>query len=38
MRLLAPDGRPDLRDFLGRPAKPVEPRHQRGVQTCWNRD
>jgi hypothetical protein len=26
------DGRPDLRYFLGRPAKPVEPRHQRGVQ------
>src|SRR6516162_5241189 len=32
MWMLAPDGRPDLRYFLGRPAKPVEPRHQRGVQ------
>jgi NTE family protein len=32
MRMLAPDGRPDLRYFLGRTAKPVERRHQRGVQ------
>ena len=30
---LAPDGRPDLRHFLGG-AEAVEPRHQRGVQAC----
>src|SRR5215813_4682945 len=32
MWMLAPDCRPDLRYFPGRTAKPVEPRHQRGVQ------
>ena len=33
---LAPDCRADLRDLLGR-AEPVEPRHQRGVQACGDR-
>ena len=30
---IAPNGRSDLRDLLGG-AKPVKPRHQRGVQAC----
>ena len=33
---LPPDRRPDLRHLLGR-AEPVEPRHQRGVQACRDR-
>ena len=33
MRKLPPDRRADLRHLLGRP-KPVEPRHQRGLQAC----
>ncbi len=36
MRELPPDRRPDLRHLLGR-AEPVEPRHQRGVQACRDR-
>ena len=36
MRELSPDRRPDLRHLLGR-AEPVEPRHQRGVQACRDR-
>ena len=34
---LPPDRRPDLRHFLGG-AEPVEPRHQRGVQACRDRE
>ena len=33
---LPPDSRPDLRHLLGG-AEPVEPRHQRGVQACGDR-
>ena len=33
---LPPNRRSDLRDLLGG-AEPVEPRHQRGVQACGNR-
>ena len=36
MRKLPPDRCPDLRDLLGR-AEPVEPRHQRRVQACGDR-
>ena len=36
MRELPPDRRPDLRHLLGG-AEPVEPRHQRGVQACRDR-
>ena len=36
MGKLPPDRRADLRHLLGR-AEPVEPRHQRGVQACGDR-
>ena len=36
MRELSPDSRSDLRHLLGG-AEPVEPRHQRGVQACGDR-
>ena len=36
MRELPPDRRADLRHLLGR-AEPIEPRHQRSVQTCRDR-
>jgi hypothetical protein len=38
VRKLAPERRSDLRYFLGRTAKPVESRHQRGMQGRWDRD
>jgi hypothetical protein len=37
MRKLSPDRCADLRHLLGG-AEPVEPRHQRRVQACWNRE
>ena len=37
MRKLAADCRRDLRQLFGRAAKPVEPRHQRGIQARGDR-
>ena len=36
VRELSPNRRSDLRHVLGR-TEPVKPRHQRGVQACWDR-
>src|SRR5215831_11709156 len=37
VRELSSDSRTHLRDLLGRRAKPIEPRHERGMERCWNR-
>src|SRR5262245_19085715 len=38
MSELSTNGRADLRNLFGRTAEPVQPRHQRGVQSGWDRN